>query len=130
MPRKPQSLLWDVQKAIRGIEEFLEGKDLAAYEQSSLLQAAVERKISVIGEALRQMKAQFPGEAEAVGIFMSYVGFQSFLLHEYANVNHEIVWEAVLLLPELKAKVEQRLGELDRAETSGTMMTSPPRASG
>jgi uncharacterized protein with HEPN domain len=51
--------LADIQLAIAAIEDFAAGKTLADYESDRMLQAAVERKFTIIGEAFAQMEHHF-----------------------------------------------------------------------
>lgn len=52
MQRDPRAFLWDAREAALAIQSFTLGIDSAAYADSELVQAAVERKFEVIGEAL------------------------------------------------------------------------------
>jgi uncharacterized protein with HEPN domain len=55
MQRDPRAFLWDAREAARAIGTFIAGLDEAAYVDNELVQAAVERKFGVIGEALNQL---------------------------------------------------------------------------
>ena len=55
MQRDPRAFLWDVREAALAIQKFTTGLDVFAYENNQLVQAAVERKFEVIGEALNQL---------------------------------------------------------------------------
>jgi uncharacterized protein with HEPN domain len=52
MQRDPRAFLWDVREAALAILSFTKGLDAKAYVGNELVQAAVERKFEVIGEAL------------------------------------------------------------------------------
>lgn len=52
--RERNLFLWDILEAGSEILRFTEGKDFDAYQQDSMLRAAVERKFEIIGEALSQ----------------------------------------------------------------------------
>ena len=54
MQRDPRAFLWDVREAAFAIRTFTYGMEVSAYENNQLVQAAVERKLEVIGEALNQ----------------------------------------------------------------------------
>ena len=113
MQRDLRSFLWDVQGAIADVFEFLGGKNFEEYAEDNILRAAVERKLMVVGEALRQASHRFPEETLRLGTHTGFVGFQAFLNHEYADIKPKYVWNAVLLLPELRTRVAERLDELD-----------------
>lgn len=55
MHRDPRAFLWDVREAALAIQSFTAGLDANAYVNNELVQAAVERKFEVIGEALNQL---------------------------------------------------------------------------
>ena len=92
MRRDPRSLLWDVREAALAIQTFTQGMDLIAYEHNALVQAAVERKFKVIGEALNQLSKLDPGLAARVPDLPHMVSFRNQLIHGYATVNPTTVW--------------------------------------
>ena len=51
MQRDPRAYLWDVRESAIAIQGFIAGMDADAYAASDLVQAGVERKFEVIGEA-------------------------------------------------------------------------------
>lgn len=55
MHRDPRAFLWDVREAAQAIQSFTAALDANAYVNNELVQAAVERKFEVIGEALNQL---------------------------------------------------------------------------
>ena len=55
MQRDPRAFLWDVQDAALSIQSFINGMDRDTYLGNAMVQAAVERKFEVIGEALNQL---------------------------------------------------------------------------
>jgi predicted nucleotidyltransferase len=56
MQRDHRAFLWDVREAALSIQTFTTGLDVTAYQNNELVQAAVERKFEVIGEALSQQR--------------------------------------------------------------------------
>lgn len=57
MQRDPRAFLWDVREAAQAIQSFTAGLDVKGYVSNELVQAAVERKFEVIGEALNQLRS-------------------------------------------------------------------------
>ena len=51
MQRDPRAFLWDVQDAALSIRSFINGMDRDTYLGNAMVQAAVERKFEIIGEA-------------------------------------------------------------------------------
>jgi uncharacterized protein with HEPN domain len=60
MQRDPRAFLWDAREAARDIQCFTQGMNVDAFVASALVQAAVERKFEVIGEALNQLGKMAP----------------------------------------------------------------------
>jgi uncharacterized protein with HEPN domain len=113
MQRDPRAFLWDVREAALAIQTFTTGMDATAYASSELVQAAVERKFEVIGEALSQLARLDAQLAERVPDLPQIVAFRNQLLHGYATVNPSTVWNiAQNALPGLLASVQQLLDEL------------------
>jgi uncharacterized protein with HEPN domain len=54
MQRDPRAFLWDVRESALAIQAFTAGMDAEQYTQNAMVQAAVERKFEIIGEALNQ----------------------------------------------------------------------------
>jgi uncharacterized protein with HEPN domain len=60
MPRSLELYLEDLSSASDAIFRFTAGMSRQAYEDNDLVQAAVERCFSIIGEALAQMWQHYP----------------------------------------------------------------------
>ena len=113
MQRDRRAFLWDVRDAALAIESFLSGIDLQAYVQNTLVQAAVERKFEIIGEALGQLSRVDPALGNRVPNLSQIVAFRNQLIHGYAAVNAATVWNiAKDSLPELLKTVDGLLAEL------------------
>jgi len=86
MRRDPRAFLLDVLEASESIVSFLADADLARYENDKLLKAAVERKFTIIGEALSQLFKLFPGIAGRVTRLREAIAFRNLLIHAYTAV--------------------------------------------
>jgi uncharacterized protein with HEPN domain len=95
MPRSLRIYLWEVEQAIQDVEQYTKGKTLGEYEQDSMLRAAVERKFTVIGEALVQMMRHFPATEQKVRQSRKIIAFRNLLMHEYGEVDDMVVWSIV-----------------------------------
>lgn len=113
MQRDPRAYLWDVADAAQAIQSFTHGLDAPAYRASSLVQAAVERKFEIIGEALNQLSKSHPALASRIPDVAQTVAFRNQLIHGYAKVNADTVWSVVQSsLPVLLAITQALLTEL------------------
>jgi uncharacterized protein with HEPN domain len=111
--RDPRAFLWDVAEAARAIEGFIAGMDAQAYASSALVNAAVERKFEIIGEALNQLSKLDPTLATRIPELSKIVAFRNQLIHSYAAVDDQVVWNiAQKSLPGLSAIVNALLQEL------------------
>ena len=83
--------LWDILDAAKTIREFVAGKTLDDYLNSPVLQAAVERKIEVIGEAARKVSTAFR-EAHPQIPWRAIIAQRHVLAHEYGEIKQERIW--------------------------------------
>jgi uncharacterized protein with HEPN domain len=115
MERDARSWLWDVLDAAQAIESFVHELDAASYLKQPIVQSAVERKFLIIGEALNQLSKAEPLLAARIPDLRSIVGFRNLLVHGYADVDHDIVWNAIRnSLPALRQVVQDILDDLAR----------------
>ena len=111
-------MLTDIDQAGADIEHFIRGMDVGAYAGSALTQAAVERKFEVIGEALNRLLQARPDLAERIPRHRRIIDFRNLLIHGYASVLPERVWDyAENHLPQLRRIVQALLAELARRST-------------
>ncbi len=103
---------FDIERAANLLNDFLAGKSREGYLEDQLLQAAVERQFEVIGEATAQL-ARLDGDAVAkIPDYRRLIAFRNILIHGYADVDHEIVWDlARTRLPELLEAVRATLAQ-------------------
>ena len=113
----PRVLLADADRAGADIQRFIEGMDRETYVGDARTQAAVERKFEIIGEALNRLHQIYPEIADRIPPLREVVGFRNLLIHGYAAVIPERVWDyAENDLPELRKMVQALLDELGPPE--------------
>lgn len=113
MQRDPRAFLWDVREAALAIQSFTSGMEVTDYVGSELVQAAVERKFEVIGEALNQLAKLDQSLAAQIADLPQIVAFRNQLIHGYATVNPTTVWNiAQNALPDLIEAVQGLLDGL------------------
>jgi uncharacterized protein with HEPN domain len=107
MPRERLALIYDALKAARLIGEFLRDKSFADYEESALLQSAVERQFEIVGESLNVARGVDPLLGEAITNLPGIVRNRNFLAHAYHAVVNERLWDtATQHLPLLVRELE------------------------
>jgi len=121
MQREAKAYLWDIANAAERIRAFTDGKDLNDYLHDELLRAAVERKLGIVGEALSQLLRYFPGYRDKITLVGDIVAFRNQIVHGYATVRDDIVWEIVqVYLPRLYGEVGKLLKEPDSLGSSNS----------
>ena len=117
MHRDPRVLLADVEQSGADIVRFTEGVTREAYLRDGLIQAAVERKFEIIGEALNRLNSDHSEIAQRIPRLRRIVDFRNLLSHGYDQVIPERVWSyARHDLPELRRIVQALLAELGPPE--------------
>ena len=113
----PRVLLADADRAAADIVRFTEGMDRETYAGDALTQAAVERKFEITGEALNRLRQIYPEIAQRIPPLREVVDFRNLLIHGYAVVIPDRVWDyAENDLPELRRIVQALLAEMGPPE--------------
>lgn len=113
MQRDPRAFLWDVRASALAIQSFTAGMDAATYTSNALVQAAVERKFEIIGEALNQLARLDTAMAARIPDLRLVVAFCNQLIHGYTTVNATTVWNITRdALPSLLSAIQALLDEL------------------
>ena len=113
MDRDARSFLWDIEEAAKAIARFIAGLNGGAFVADELIQAAVERKFEIIGEALNQLSKFDPVLARRIPDFRDIISFRNLLIHGYAAVQQDQVWRAATeSLPRLRLAVAALRDEL------------------
>jgi uncharacterized protein with HEPN domain len=104
LPARLQHIL----EAGETILQITSGKTYPDYERDLVLRLAVERLFSIIGEALREAARFDPTIPNRITAFRKIIDFRNILVHGYATVYDESVWQRIaddlpLLLAEVRA---------------------------
>ena len=86
--------LQDMVDACAACLDFVSGLEITDYLQDSKTMQAVARLIGIIGEAANHI----PGDVQLLAPEIPWgeiVGMRNRLIHEYFDVDHEIVWRTV-----------------------------------
>ncbi|MHC4520195.1 MAG: HepT-like ribonuclease domain-containing protein [Planctomycetota bacterium] len=107
-----RKLLFDALEAAREIQEFVQALDRAQYVANRMVQAAVERKFEIIGEALNRVKHLDDDVLTAIPEHGRIIGFRNIISHGYDTIEPELVWDAIENhLPSLKRVLEALLSD-------------------
>jgi uncharacterized protein with HEPN domain len=94
-PRDPRAYLWDAAQAAQAIESFVALHNSESFLIAELVNAAVERKFEIIGEALNQLSKVDPAIAVRVPDLAKIVAFRNQLIHGYAGIERGLVWNII-----------------------------------
>jgi uncharacterized protein with HEPN domain len=116
MPRDARKYLFDIDEAANLLSQFVAGKELKNYVDDALLQSAVERQFEVIGEALCQLAKVDLALATQITDYQKIISFRNVLIHGYADVDDELVWDIVeTRLPILRGEIDRILVAIHNA---------------
>lgn len=112
MQPDPNAYLWDALQAARSIAEFVSGRTRDTYECDLMLRSAIERQLVIVGEALNQLRKIDSRTADRVPDLARIVAFRNVIVHAYATVDEQLVWEAATeRVPKLIQVLQQLLDE-------------------
>ena len=100
--------LWHIEKAANNINTFLPGRDLEQFRTDRMFQAAVERELIIIGEAMARANEVDPQLASAITDVSGIIACRNQLVHNYPRISPERIWDIIsndvpLLLREVRA---------------------------
>ncbi|MFP3871960.1 MAG: DUF86 domain-containing protein [Candidatus Natronoplasma sp.] len=109
MKREYEVNLKDVLRRVEIIKENTKGMDYEEFKNSEWDVSAVVRNLEVIGEAVANLPDDFK-KAHPEVEWRDIKGFRNLAIHQYWNVDKEIVWEIVQdELNPLQQKIEKIL---------------------
>jgi len=110
MEPKIRAYLYDMQRATDLIAQFTDGQTFNDYAQNEMLRAAVEREFEIVGEAMAQLARLDDQAASQVSEHERIIAFRNILIHGYAQIDHQTVWEVIeTKLPILRREIDTLL---------------------
>lgn len=83
-----------ILNSIDRIESYLEGKDHLSFSNDYLVQDAVVRQLEIIGEATKRISGELRITNPQVP-WSDMAGMRDVLIHDYIDVDIDIVWKTV-----------------------------------
>lgn len=108
MERAVNKTLEDIRTAIIEIDSFFETRPMRfdVYMSDVCLRRAIERNITIIGEAMNRL-LKFAPDIEITSA-RKIVDTRNYVIHGYDSVTDDIMWGIIVRhLPLLKAEVER-----------------------
>ena len=91
----PKKYLYDIVNCCEFVLEATSGKTVEDYKNNRLFRSALERELQIIGEAMMQLDNMSPETAERISQHRNIIGFRHVLVHGYANLDPDTVWNVV-----------------------------------
>lgn len=108
--KNTQTLLLDALREGRALQRSTAGLKFEQYELNEEKQAAVERWLILVGEALNQAAALDPELREQTPELRRIVGLRNRLVHGYGYTDQEIIWDVIMQkVPVLRSALERLL---------------------
>ena len=108
-PPEDEVLLRDMLDHARRAGDAVAGRRRSDLDTDPVLAAALERFIEVIGEAASKISTATQESAEEIP-WRQIIGMRNRLVHGYAAVDHDIVWDVASAdIPALIASLERLL---------------------
>jgi uncharacterized protein with HEPN domain len=113
MPRDLKAYLQDILSAGEDIFSYIGDMSVGEYQDTNQTKAAVERKYSIIGEAINQALSHYPELAGKINMDRDIVDFRNRIIHEYFTVNDVLIYSITKRdLPGLLAEIRDLLSEM------------------
>jgi uncharacterized protein with HEPN domain len=107
MKKNDTVFLQHILEAINQIEVYTSNVSYEQFLQERLLQDGVVRQLEIIGEASRNLSADFRDQHPEIS-WRQIIGLRNRVVHAYFELNLTIIWEVVENdLPVLKQGLEQ-----------------------
>jgi uncharacterized protein with HEPN domain len=101
MKRDYQLYLRDIISAMESIRSFTADMQYEAFRADDKTSSAVIRKLEIIGEAAKQIPAEFRRKYPQIP-WKEMAGMRDRLIHLYFGVDYQLVWTAISKrIPEL-----------------------------
>ena len=109
--RNPQKYLYDIVDCCKFILEMTKDKTVDDYKNDRIFRSALERELQIVGEAMLQLDNLNPEISERIAEHRNIIGFRHVLVHGYANLDPDTVWNVVetkvsILLEQAKAQLK------------------------
>ena len=119
MQNRQHAYLIDILNSAEAIHEYVSGYTLDQFLNDARTQDAVLRRLLVIGEAAAQLTPETKALFGKLP-FRKIVGMRNRVVHDYGQIDFEIIWETVQLhLPLVRTELK---AWLERSSRGGTVL--------
>jgi uncharacterized protein with HEPN domain len=108
-----RAYIWDARRAGEAVLRYVHGRTLEDYRADDYFRSAVERQLQNVGEAITQLARVDAETAARIPDMRRIVAFRNVLVHGYAVLDHDVVWNVIHeQLLDLVAALDTLLAEL------------------
>ena len=112
MKKDPRAYLGHILESIEWIEKDAAGMTPEQFLDNVPIQDAIIRRIQIIGEAVKKLPADTTAKAPEIP-WRKIAGIRDKVIHDYVDVDIELVWEIIQKdLQPLKAVVQKLLQDI------------------
>lgn len=116
MQHKIAAYLEDIRLAADDAMQFAEGVDEREYLANDLVRSAVERQLTIAGEALSQLAKHAPEVAEQIPEWRQIISFRNILIHGYRVLDHALIYRIIRnKLPTLRVAVAKLIHDIENS---------------
>mgnify|MGYP001607499981 FL=1 len=109
MQKDPNIYLADILQAGADIQAYTIGMEKEDFFMDRMAQDAVIRKLAVVGEATKRLPLSIKQREERVP-WKKIAGMRDVVVHDYADIDMNIVWQVVKKdLPEIIVAIQRML---------------------
>jgi len=95
MPPRPLAHLQDVIDSADRIREYTGGLTFEQYLDEPQVRDAVERRFTIIGEALVRLRRDAPELDKRIGAAAAIIGFRNRVVHGYDRLDQAVIWGVI-----------------------------------
>ena len=96
--------LMHIVDSIHLIENDIDGITYEDFINKPLLRLGVVKVFEIIGEAARHLSDETKNKHQEIN-WRDMIGLRNFLIHEYFDIDYELVWTTTSYLKEQKPKI-------------------------
>lgn len=109
---------FDSVEACEKVAAYSRDLTLQAYQNDELTRLAIERILTMLGEALAQARQHYPEITRQISYVKEIVGFRNKLIHAYLHVDDTTVWGIIqTFIPVLHKEASEALKQASRSDT-------------
>lgn len=113
MKKDIKTFLKHILENIKEIESYINGITEKEFIKNRMMQNALVRCFEIIGEASRNLPAQFKNKYPQIN-WREIIGMRDIIVHEYFDVDLAVVWDTIKNdIPILKKQIQEILEELE-----------------